>query len=171
MGIHFSFTLIYSSEGKYTSPKINEITGRYILPWFHHNWQLFAPDPPICQPSLFERHKTKTNHNQTPWKLVGYHMLLKNQYYRTGWTSTFFRLNEQYSREIFNLVGNPNYNIRTLERSRSYNLALEYAVLTLQHEGLDPVEIQLGLACVSIQKSQIHNDTLFFEPKSINQLH
>jgi hypothetical protein len=42
---HFTFVLIYSFRD-FVPPKVQHLSDRYMVPCFHQNWKLFAPDLP-----------------------------------------------------------------------------------------------------------------------------
>lgn len=167
---HVSFIWIYSSNGKYTPSSINNLTGRYILPLFHHNWNLFAPDPPVCQLKLLERHTMDVSKTMTSWEIAGKNLFSGTQWFRTSASNKLFRLNESYSRSLMELVAK-NTDILSIERSRAYNLALEFTLRTQQKQGFTPTEIQLCITCVPVRTGDQAMDSVFFTVEQINALH
>ncbi|MBL4625495.1 MAG: hypothetical protein JKY42_10205 [Flavobacteriales bacterium] len=46
-GWHTLATFVYVSDAKFNPAFLNRYVGAYMLPWFHQDWKLFAPEPPM----------------------------------------------------------------------------------------------------------------------------
>ena len=44
---HILATFTYVTEAKYSTPRLSQYVGAYMLPWFRQTWKLFAPEPPM----------------------------------------------------------------------------------------------------------------------------
>ncbi len=44
---HLFATIVYVTEARFTPAIFNRYVGAYMLPWFHQDWKLFAPEPPM----------------------------------------------------------------------------------------------------------------------------
>jgi hypothetical protein len=67
---HFLFVTNYITDGQFSPGWFNNITGRYVLPVFHQNMKIFAPNPPtFSRKIVFRLHFL--NGEKSKWKILG----------------------------------------------------------------------------------------------------
>lgn len=140
--MHFSFTTIYCLDGKYTPPFLNNVVGKYMLPLFHQNWKLFAPEPPTCEVKLYcyylvdgGRYFNKVD--------LGKQWLTEHHKNRLSISGINYRLNQQFARDLKRLYDvqrsngyEPEQMEAFLRSSKTYRDALQYALWQLERQNL-----------------------------------
>jgi len=96
--VHFSFSAIYQSNGKYTPFYLNKIVGKYMLSFFHQDWKLFAPDPPTCHIRL--SYQLFNNNNWSDWQYFGEPILQRHLRNKFSSANLEYRLHQQLARNM-----------------------------------------------------------------------
>ena len=96
---HFAATVIYLTEGKYTPDYVNYRIGKYMLPLFHQNWKVFAPEPAISSARLFYRTQ-KQDSTWTRWKDPGFEWILKHQQNRLSYYGKKYYIHKRILRQL-----------------------------------------------------------------------
>ncbi len=160
--VHFLFTLIYATDGKYTSAPINKVTAKYMLPLFHQNWKLFAPDPPPCELKVLYRYHIE-NETST-WNYLSEDFIKKHHTYRISWHGKMLRMHEYYARNLISMQETMGKTIdyARLRRTKSYYGALTEAKKKIDSQNVHPSAIQVAFTCVCLNAARnCKNDTLF----------
>lgn len=141
--IHFGITLIYCFRADKTD-KISHIARQYMLPLFHQNWKLFAPDLPEYNCDL--EYRFSNDHGWSNWLDVtghfGYDKYSKIETIEQGFVSA---LNWQVLNNYYSQNGLPQFD--RLVKSPAYSSALFMAMKMhktfLPGERQDSVQIRL----------------------------
>ncbi|PCJ84828.1 MAG: hypothetical protein COA57_08510 [Flavobacteriales bacterium] len=96
---HFSATLIYLSDGKFTPYRVNFWVGQYMLPLFHQSWKMFAPEPPTGSIRFYYRCKLK-DAGWVKWKDANFELVYKHQSNRFSHYGKKFAMLQQISRHL-----------------------------------------------------------------------
>lgn len=143
VSVHFSFTLIYSFKPEGPG-KISHLAQRYMVPMFHQNWKLFAPDLAKYNTDLQYRFFNKKGWSN--WLEVtehfGFDKYSKIETVEQGFNSA---LNWQVVNNYYSLDGKPQFD--RLVQSPAYSSALFMAMKMhktfLPGEALDSIQIRL----------------------------
>ncbi len=172
-GMHFLLTFNYISEGRYSNKILNKITSTYMLPLFHQNWKLFAPNPPLCQPKLLIRYSTD-GHIFSSWQLVAQNLSKTSSIIHISPSQKLYRLNEGMARHIlfeYSQLNNPQ-EINTIKRKKVYESALQLGLQEIIQDSISPTQVQLAVCCNPIkQHINTVQDTLFLFKEDVNQFH
>ncbi len=80
---HLFATLVYVSDARFTPKFFNRYVGAYILPWFHQDWKLFAPEPPMMD--LYMYYKVQFEDSTwSEWQDPARPLIAKHQRNRFG---------------------------------------------------------------------------------------
>lgn len=141
--IHFTMTLIYTF-GAGASGKINHISQQYMVPMFHQNWKLFAPD--LAKYNTDLQYRFANEKGWSNWLDVTEHFGF-DKYSRIETVEQGFNsaLNWQVVNNYYSLQGRPQFD--RLVQSPAYSSALFMAMKMhktfLPGERLDSVQIRL----------------------------
>jgi len=141
--IHFTFTLIYSFGGS-NSGKISHLSQRYMVPMFHQNWKLFAPEMPKYNSDL--QYRFANDKGWSNWLDVtehfGFDKYAKIETVEQGFNSA---LNWEILNNYYSLNGRPQFD--RLVQSPAYSSALFMAMKMhktfLPGERMDSVQIRI----------------------------
>lgn len=97
--VHFAVTLIYLLPGTWFSYQFNNVTYHYMVPLFHQNWQLFAPEPPKSVDQLLYRTVNEAG-DLGEWTDPGALWLEQHQTYRVGAYGKLFNNYEDIGRRL-----------------------------------------------------------------------
>ncbi|MBT3646613.1 MAG: hypothetical protein HN542_00040 [Flavobacteriales bacterium] len=98
--LHFGANLVYQFGRTVLPAPIVEVTDRYIVPWFHQNYLMFAPDPAREIHTFLYRVETDTGWSN--WKNPVYKYQLEH------WSNKFGSGSDMY--DILNGIADALYN-------------------------------------------------------------
>ncbi len=99
VGLHFAITVIYLLPGSWFSYRFNSVTSHYMVPLFHQNWQLFAPEPPKSNDRLLVR-TIKADSSRSEWHEPAKLILDQHQRFRVLPAGKLYNVLEDVGRRL-----------------------------------------------------------------------
>ena len=186
--LHFVVVVLYVLPHSWFPEPVNTATYHYMVPMFHQNWSIFAPEPPLTNDRLYYRvqdesgtwsawidpgaelrEKHETYRLTYHWKLYNIYETLGRNLHTTWWRK-YQQIDEQYKRSEERATQEA---LEASRDTRSHQLAVDYALAHAASDAITAVQLKYERTFVPAPDAAdpAKVETLLFPPCDLATCH